>query len=263
MHVLRLQGNKGEEGAALGNGHGSGPSLVELGMALERPASAASTGSAAQKAALGAAALGAQSTAATQKSPKAGGLYLLPTLLSRCEPEPPEALHAGNEGLHTRLTVCCMRPAGASRERERNSFFDSLRRKSRSPSLAPLGESDDAGEDAAADAAAAAVCMEGASAAEPDEASEPISPAPGLSDQAAATPGTAGTQQHTPPAAVTEGSASSSAAAKQSSSGSLSERLLIPAEEEAFLRSLGWEGSELGEDGEEGACQLTHTSWGI
>ena len=43
-------------------------------------------------------------------------------------------------------------PAGASKERERNSFFDSLRRKSRSPSLAPLGE----GEDAEADVAVAA-----------------------------------------------------------------------------------------------------------
>jgi len=40
----------------------------------------------------------------------------------------------------------------------------------------------------------------------------------------------------------------------KSSSGSLSERLLIPAEEEAFLRSLGWEGDELDDDNEEGDC---------
>ena len=52
----------------LGNGHGSGPSLVELGMALERPASAASTGSGAQKA--------AGTPSASQKSPKSGGKRL-------------------------------------------------------------------------------------------------------------------------------------------------------------------------------------------
>ena len=41
-------------------------------------------------------------------------------------------------------------------------------------------------------------------------------------------------------------------APKPSSSGSLSERLLIPAEEEAFLRSLGWEGDDMDDDNEEG-----------
>ena len=56
----------------LGNGHGSGPSLVELGMALERPASAASSASA-QKAAAGVAGHGTQT--GTQKSPKSAGTY--------------------------------------------------------------------------------------------------------------------------------------------------------------------------------------------
>ena len=42
------------------------------------------------------------------------------------------------------------------------------------------------------------------------------------------------------------------AAPKPGSSGSLSERLLIPAEEEAFLRSLGWEGDGVDGSDEEG-----------
>lgn len=54
----------------LGNGHGSGPSLVELGMASERPASAVNTGSA-QKGAAGAAGPGPQT--GIQKSPKSAG----------------------------------------------------------------------------------------------------------------------------------------------------------------------------------------------
>ena len=57
----------------MGNGHGSGPNLVELGMALERPASSASTGSGTQKAAACPAGPGAQGPAMTQRSPKAGG----------------------------------------------------------------------------------------------------------------------------------------------------------------------------------------------
>ena len=54
----------------LGNGHGSGPSLVELGMALERPASGVGS---AQKAAAAAAGQGLQTV--TQKSPKAAGIH--------------------------------------------------------------------------------------------------------------------------------------------------------------------------------------------
>ena len=63
----------------LGNGHGSGPSLVELGMALEGPASAASTTSG-QKAAAGVAGLGSQT--GTQKSPKSAGRC--PSVLRAC-----------------------------------------------------------------------------------------------------------------------------------------------------------------------------------
>ena len=75
-HLGYLQGTRGEESNVLGNGHGSGPSLVELGMALERPASSASTGSGTQKAAACPAAPGAQGPAMTQRSPKAGGATL-------------------------------------------------------------------------------------------------------------------------------------------------------------------------------------------
>ncbi len=63
----------------LGNGHGSGPSLVELGMALERPASGVNSGSA-QKAAAAAAGQGPQT--GTQKSPKSAGVH--PLLLPAC-----------------------------------------------------------------------------------------------------------------------------------------------------------------------------------
>ena len=151
--------------------------------------------------------------------------------------------------------------AGASKERERNSFFDSLRRKSRSPSLAPLGE----GEDADADVAESADTETplAATAAEP---ASPARNAQALPDSATVTPEPAERQQHTPPAssaAVEEPDAAEMTPAKSgggqldpapkpSSSGSLSERLLIPAEEEAFLRSLGWEGDDMDDDDEEG-----------
>ncbi|CAL5219795.1 g1700 [Coccomyxa viridis] len=215
---MSSQGTKGEEGAVLGNGHGSGPSLVELGMALERPASGVNSGSA-QKAAAAAAGQGPQT--GTQKSPKS---------------------------------------AGASKERERNSFFDSLRRKSRSPSLAPLGEGEDADADVAE--AADAETPSGATAAEP---ASPVTNARAVPDSAAVTPEPAERQQHTPPASLAavgepdpaetppaKPGGQPDVAPKPSSSGSLGERLLIPAEEEAFLRSLGWEGDDMDDDDEEG-----------
>ena len=62
------------------------------------------------------------------------------------------------------LARACTNSAGASKERERNSFFDSLRRKSRSPSLAPLGEGEDT------PAGAAAPTEEAADAATPNTA---------------------------------------------------------------------------------------------
>lgn len=99
-------------------------------------------------------------------------------------------------------------------------------------------------------------------------AAEPASPATNaqvLSESAAVTPDPAERQQHMPPGSTTAvggvyaGDATPAtlggqmdAAPKPSSSGSLSERLLIPAEEEAFLRSLGWEGDGLDGDDEEG-----------
>ena len=103
------------------------------------------------------------------------------------------------------------------------------------------------------------------------DAKQPASPAAngqGLSESAAVTPEA---QQNAPPAAAAAAGSLNSAdvtTAKpgvslspapkpaKSSSGSLSERLLIPAEEEAFLRSLGWEGDELDDDNEEGDCPM-------
>ena len=161
---------------------------------------------------------------------------------------------ANQHALHEAQMWWCIQ-AGASREKERNSFFDSLRRKSRSPSLPPLGEAENA----------AAAGSETPAAA---EANQPVSRAitpQGASDTQAVAPCTAEKQQNTPSSAAAAASkfdlgyttpvkpaAAVSATPKKSSSGSLSERLLIPAEEEAFLRSLGWEGDELDDDGEEG-----------
>lgn len=177
-----------------------------------------------------------------------------------------------------RLARACTNYAGASKERERNSFFDSLRRKSRSPSLAPLGEGEDAPAGAITPTEAAA---DNATLAEPKEAPEPASPAtpasPGqhASQQSAAEHTAADDQQqHTPAAAGSaageispiKGAAdkpatSVSAQANTGSNSSLSDRLRIPAEEEAFLRSLGWDGSDLGDDDEEGtARQLYYPS---
>ena len=175
-----------------------------------------------------------------------------------------------------RLARACTKCAGASKERERNSFFDSLRRKSRSPSLAPLGEGEDAPAGATTPTEAAA---DNATLAEPKEALEPASPAtpasPGqhASQQNAATHNAAADQQqHTPASAgsaageisSTKGAAdkpatSASAQANTGSSSSLSDRLRIPAEEEAFLRSLGWDGSDLGDDDEEGIARQLYS----
>ena len=99
-------------------------------------------------------------------------------------------------------------------------------------------------------------------------AAEPASPArtpQALFDSAAATPEAAERQPRTPPDSATavggvhagdatpaRAGAQMDAAPKPGSSGSLSERLLIPAEEEAFLRSLGWEGDGLDGSDEEG-----------
>ena len=161
-----------------------------------------------------------------------------------------------------------MNSAGALKERERNSFFDSLRRKSRSPSLAPLGEGEDAPAGAAPPTEAAA---DTATLAEPKETPEPASPATPASpaqhvlQQSAATHNAADNQQqHTPAAAgsaageispirgaADKPATSASTETKKGSSGSLSDRLRIPAEEEAFLRSLGWDGSDLGDDDDE------------
>ena len=158
----------------------------------------------------------------------------------------------------------CIR-AGASREKERNSFFDSLRRKSHSPSLPPLGEGESATAAAGSEAPAAA------------EANQPVSPAvtqQGASDTQAVTPRTAEKQQNTPSPAAAAASrlalgyttpvkpaAAVTSSPKKSSSGSLSERLLIPAEEEAFLRSLGWEGDELDDDGEGVQGNFLNLQW--
>ena len=285
----------------LGNGHGSGPSLVELGMALERPASGVNSGSA-QKAAAAAAGQGPQ--AGTQKSPKSAGVHhpcCSPASSSRFGLKiTMHQLISGSSMAwtvsikQTRVSVgylrlcqhpkhevkmlrdcslleadSCTHPAGASKERERNSFFDSLRRKSRSPSLAPLGEGEDADADVAE--AADAETPSGATAAEP---ASPVTNARAVPDSAAVTPEPAERQQHTPPAssaAVGESNPAETTPAKPggqpdpapkpSSSGSLGERLLIPAEEEAFLRSLGWEGDDMDDDDEEGENSMLHVTW--
>ena len=167
------------------------------------------------------------------------------------------------------LARACTNSAGASRERERNSFFDSLRRKSRSPSLAPLGEGEDTPAGAAAPTEEAADAATPTQPKEAPEPASPASPAQPVSQQSAAIQGAADEeQQHTPAAAgsaadeiwpikgmADKTATSVSAEAKKSSSGSLNDRLRIPAEEEAFLRSLGWDGSDLGDDDEEGTAK--------
>ena len=166
------------------------------------------------------------------------------------------------------LARACTHCAGASRERERNSFFDSLRRKSRSPSLAPLGEGEDTPAGAAAPTEAAADTATLAEAPKPASPATLASPAQHVSQQSAATQSSADNhQQHTPAAAGSAAAEigeigpikgatdkpdmSGSTEANKGSSSSLSDRLRIPAEEEAFLRSLGWDGSDLGDDDDE------------
>ena len=124
------------------------------------------------------------------------------------------------------------------------------------------------GEDAADVDAALSTNAEMLSAGIDTQPASPAANGQGSSESAAVTPEK---QQHMPPAAAAaagsfnsadvttaEPGVSVSPAPKpaKSSSGSLSERLLIPAEEEAFLRSLGWEGDELDDDNEEGDCPV-------
>ena len=166
---------------------------------------------------------------------------------------------------------------GAAREKDRNSFFESLRRKD-----SPAASLPDAGDDAApepnssapsapqspeASAAAAADAAAGHAASSPAQ-EQPQPSAHALPAEAgvslAAAPAEAG---DTAPAAASGmsndggdwgppmmGNGSCSSADQLGASiGRKAAKLVIPAEEEAFLRSLGWEACD--DDEDEGAAR--------
>jgi hypothetical protein len=165
--------------------------------------------------------------------------------------------------------------AGAAREKDRNSFFESLRRKD-----SPVASLPDACEEAAPvpsgsalsapqspKAAAAAAASHAAGSSKPaEEQPQPLAHAPPWQPGTPHAPAPAEASgaardaaSHSSsnggawvPAMNGNGSSSSSADQAGPSAGRKAAKLVIPAEEEAFLRSLGWEACD--DDEDEGAA---------